>query len=115
MTASPTKLRNGTWGARVQGSPAKGDVVTIRTATGKEWTAVIETVLWTDGTVSICATRSTDRQPAVSPGASRVGSYRSIGARTQARQRATGWTGCSCGSNEDHPRASDCASCRHDY
>lgn len=25
------------------------------------------------------------------------------------------WTGCSCGSREDNPRPSDCASCQHDY
>lgn len=25
------------------------------------------------------------------------------------------WTGCSCGSREDEARASDCASCQHDY
>lgn len=25
------------------------------------------------------------------------------------------WTGCSCGSIEDRPRDSDCASCQHDY
>ncbi len=26
-----------------------------------------------------------------------------------------GWTGCSCGSIEGRPRASDCRSCQHDY
>lgn len=30
--------------------------------------------------------------------------------RSQAR-----WSGCSCGSRDGEPRASDCASCRHDY
>jgi len=25
------------------------------------------------------------------------------------------WTGCRCGSIEDQPRDSDCASCQHDY
>lgn len=29
--------------------------------------------------------------------------------------RSSGWTGCSCGSIEGRPRASDCASCQHDY
>lgn len=47
-------------------------------------------------------------------GASRLGSYATIGQRTQARMDRTGWTGCSCGSIEGHPRPSDCFSCRHD-
>jgi len=41
--------------------------------------------------------------------------YRTIGVRMAARQRATGWTGCSCGAIEGRERASDCATCRHDY
>lgn len=55
-------------------------------------------------------------QPVASvvPSAPRVGSYATIGARTRARQRATGWTGCACGSIEGQPRRSDCFSCRHD-
>lgn len=31
MTASPAKLRSGEWGARVQGSVAVGDTITITT------------------------------------------------------------------------------------
>lgn len=38
------------------------------------------------------------------------GSYRTIGGRMNSRR-----TGCSCGSIEGRPRASDCASCQHDY
>ncbi len=60
-TASPTKLRNGSWGARVEGSAAAGDTVTITTRGGKSWEARIERVIWTDGKVSICATESNDR------------------------------------------------------
>ena len=47
--------------------------------------------------------------------ANRYGSYATIGRRMSARMASTGWTGCSCGSIEGHPRASDCASCRNDY
>lgn len=43
-----------------------------------------------------------------------VGSYRTIGQRMESR-RASGWTGCSCGSIEGRPRNSDCAQCQHDY
>ena len=52
---------------------------------------------------------------AYSGGASRYGSYATIGQRTNERMRRTGWTGCSCGSIEGHPRSSDCAQCQHDY
>lgn len=48
-------------------------------------------------------------------GASRFGSYATIGQRQNARMRSTGWTGCSCGSIEGRPRPSDCARCQHDY
>jgi hypothetical protein len=48
-------------------------------------------------------------------GASRYGSYATIGQRQNARMASTGWTGCSCGSIEGSPRSSDCSSCQHDY
>ena len=48
-------------------------------------------------------------------GASRYGSYATIGPRQNERMRRTGWTGCSCGSIEGHPRSSYCAQCQHDY
>lgn len=37
MSASPAKLRDGTWGARVQGRPSQGERIQIRTSKGKEW------------------------------------------------------------------------------
>jgi hypothetical protein len=61
ITASPTKLRDGTWGARVAGPAAEGDTITITTRAGKTWQAEIERVLWTGDGVSICATASIDR------------------------------------------------------
>jgi len=66
-TATPTKLRDGTWGARVRGTAAAGDTVTITTATGRSWDAQITRVVWSGEGVSICATSSLDR------GASRRG------------------------------------------
>jgi hypothetical protein len=61
LTASPTKLRDGTWGARVTGPAAEGDTITITTRAGKSWDAEVERVLWTGDGVSICATASIDR------------------------------------------------------
>lgn len=62
MTASPAKLRNGSWGARVRSeSVHPGDVVTITTKAGKSWTATVERVLWHGDGVSLCATASEPR------------------------------------------------------
>ena len=62
LTASPTKLRNGTWGARVESESAKsGDEVTIRTRAGKEWIARIERVVWSGNGVAIVSTVSAPR------------------------------------------------------
>jgi len=92
--ASPAKLRNGSWGARVQGTVSPGDVVTIRTKGGKTWDARVTSVVWAGEGVTLVATASLDR-PAAAP--------------VSSRGR---WTGCSCGSIEDQPRKSDCRSCR---
>jgi hypothetical protein len=61
MTGTPVKLRDGTWGARVQGAAKVGDTVTITTRSGKSWTATVRRVLWTGSGVSIVATRAADR------------------------------------------------------
>lgn len=61
MNATPAKLRDGTWGARVTGTPSVGDLVTITTKAGKTWDARVNRVIWTDGKVALCATVSTDR------------------------------------------------------
>ena len=60
-TATPAKLRDGSWGARVAGPVKSGDTVEVKTKVGKTWTAVVTAVLWTGegGTVSLCSTRST--------------------------------------------------------
>lgn len=47
--------------ARVSGSVKAGDVVTIVAKSGKRWDARVTRVVWTDGSVSICATESLDR------------------------------------------------------
>jgi len=63
MTATPTKLRSGDWGARVQGDVQTGDIVTITAKSGKSWDARIARVLWSGNGVSICATESKPRRP----------------------------------------------------
>ncbi len=61
LTAAPSKLRNGSWGAKVNGSVEEGDTVTITTRSGKSWDAIVERVVWEGNGVSIFSTRSLDR------------------------------------------------------
>lgn len=103
-TAAPTKLRSGAWGARVTGTVAVGDVVTITTRAGKSWQARVTQVVWTGSGVSVCATESFDR--GASP------------ARPAPRNRGRR-TGCSCGSREDQhgdliPSSRNCRQCNFD-
>ena len=103
MDATPTKLRDGSWGAKVKGTPAIGDVVKVTTKAGKTWNAKVERIVTSGDDWTIVATSSLDRAAA--------STSNGRGRRWQRRRR----TGCSCGSLEDFPRDSDCASCQHDY
>lgn len=64
MNATPAKLRNGTWGARIEApTGAKlvmqpGDGITITTKAGKSWDARVERVIWTNGQVTLVSTAS---------------------------------------------------------
>lgn len=66
ITASPAKLRDGTWGARVPGEVTPGAQIEIVTRAGKRWNAQVVRVLWTGqdrrtgDPVSLCATQSRD-------------------------------------------------------
>ena len=59
IDASPAKLKNGSWGARVKSeSVESGDSILITTKSGKSWTATVSKVLWSGNGVSIVTTRS---------------------------------------------------------
>lgn len=45
--ATPAKLRDGTWGARVTGRVNPGITIEVRAASGKVWEAVIDEIIWT--------------------------------------------------------------------
>ena len=97
LTGRPTKLRDGTWGATVEGTAQVGSAVLITTSSGKSWTAEVTRVVWTGSGRTIVATRSLDRPV------------------TSGRTRGRGtWTGCRCGSVEEYERDGDCRSCQHD-
>ncbi len=81
LTATPAKLRDGSWGARIQGTAAQGDSIQITTKAGKSWTATVDHVVWTDGKASLVATVS-DRSAAAST-ARTASSFRSRRARRE--------------------------------
>lgn len=91
MAAKPIKLRNGTWGAQVEGEVQTGDTITITTKAGKSWDARVVRVLWTGEGRSIVVTEQ----------------------QRLRRGRGT-WTGCTCGSVEEFEKPTDCWNCRHD-
>lgn len=55
-TASPSKLRSGEWGARVDGDVKPGDTITITTRSGKSWDATVSKVIWQGEGVTLVAT-----------------------------------------------------------
>lgn len=62
LQASPYKLKNGSWGARVQGIPTVGDQIQITTRSGKSWTASVARILWTGDGISLVATQESGRR-----------------------------------------------------
>jgi hypothetical protein len=83
--ATPTKLKNGNWGAKVtvgEHSVIENDTITITTRSGKSWTAFVGRVYWRGQGVVICETKSAVKS-----------------SRARHGGRRGGW--CDCGGNED--------------
>lgn len=96
--ASYTKLRDGSWGVRVQqaAAPTSGVTITVTTKAGAVKTETIGRVLWSGNGVHICTVSS-----------------------TRSSSRGGKWTGCSCGSREDDagdliPSSRNCKQCDFD-
>jgi len=60
-TATPAKLRDGSWGARVQGACAPGQEIQITTKAGKSWTAIASKVIWSGDGATLVTTVSAPR------------------------------------------------------
>jgi len=56
-TATPIKLNNGSWGAKVSGAVQAGEEIKITTKGGKSWLAVVAKVVWSGENVAIVATQ----------------------------------------------------------
>ena len=103
LIASPRKLPNGQWGAYCANPNVKvGDLLTIRTAAGKEWQARVTSI--TDA--GVCITSSTGSPPVHANGFTI--------SRPHARPTSATRTGCRCGSVEEYSKPSDCWTCKHD-
>lgn len=102
-TATYTKLKDGTWGVRVNGTVAAGERITVSKRDGSSKTETVAKVLWTG------IARDGQQACLVEIGRSE---------RSSARRSNRGvWTGCSCGSRElPEGGLSDnaCATCRFD-
>lgn len=63
IPATPIKLRDGTWGARVKATVKIGEEIEVRTAAGKTWRARVTRVVWRGADVVLAATESLDPAP----------------------------------------------------
>jgi len=67
IPASPAKLKDGTWGARINGqTPVVGATITVTTAGGKKWDASVAAIVWSGAGASIvktCAVRDVAGTP----------------------------------------------------
>lgn len=100
IAATPAKLKNGNWGARVQSADVReGDTVTITTRAGKSWQAQVELVVWRGDDIAICATSSLDwpSTPAPSTSSEAISSVRG-GARRDAGTNRRGGSCDNCGT-----------------
>jgi hypothetical protein len=60
---TPTKLKSGAWGARVEGPIMAGEVILVVTRSGKSWPALVTRIVWQGEGVSVVETASLDRAP----------------------------------------------------
>lgn len=105
IAASPTKLRNGSWGAKTSADVSVGDIVTISTRAGKSWDARVTHVIWTGkskysaGQVSICATERVESRPAPTYSSISHGGGNCSRCCQTATRRAQIWEDCDfCGA-----------------
>ena len=92
MATTYTNLRSGNWGVRCTDRVAVGDEVRVTKRDGSVKSETIAAIVWRGDGVTLAAL------------AEKAGAAPARGRRT----------GCACGSIEDNPRDSDCATCLHD-
>lgn len=71
MSATYTKLRDGSWGIKVQGSAKAGQAITVTKRDGGTKTETVEKVVWSGEGVAICSVVETRRASSSSSGGRR--------------------------------------------
>lgn len=94
--ATPAKLRDGTWGARVQGTARRGQQITITTRRGKSWDATVQRVLWSGDGVTLVATAS------------------GVSTHSHGRRRSRCGCRCGCAGEDGRYTGRECRDCRRD-
>ena len=87
ISATPAKLKNGSWGARIAGDPVKaGTSIRVTARSGKAWDAVIDRVLWSGDGISIVSTKTKNADR-------RGGGGRLVGYHTNEHCCCGNWSG----------------------
>lgn len=103
LSASPAKLRDGSWGARIESSDVSvGTEVVITTRAGKSWDAWVADIIWTKDGITLARTRSSKAAPERSKSTSSGGRCRDCRGpiRNSAHHRAMGGLCGSCAFDE---------------
>lgn len=99
------KLRTGAWGVRTEDPVRAGSIVNVSRKDGTVSVETVEKVVWTDGTVSLCAVMLREKTPSRT-----ARKATAINGRSTRRQK----TGCACGSYVGEYHDWYCDSCRFD-
>lgn len=96
MSTTYTKLRDGSWGLRINNNAhvVAGQTVTVTKKSGETKVEQVGRVLWSGDGVTLATILT--------------------GSSVRGSSTKRTWTGCSCGSVEEYGKSSDCFSCRHD-
>jgi len=111
MNATPAKLRNGSWGARVVGSASVGDTVRVRTRAGAVWTATVTGVVWSGRGVTLVSTRRHNEGRGVNATTHRtvLASDGRTWVRRPVRRRSSRCSHCGAWTNGRRCTGYDCA------
>jgi hypothetical protein len=95
--ASPVKLSDGTWGARVPGIVFVGQNITIETRAGKKWTACVAKIISKNSDGAIVQTKSATEKKSGQSSRSNCGYWLCPACEEEnSHSRSSCWE-CGCG------------------
>lgn len=59
--ASWTKLRNGDWGVKVEGTAQAGQTVSVRKKSGEQQSVTVDKVIWSGNGITLCSVKQRER------------------------------------------------------